>query len=201
MISKRLFYCFCFSLAVSLPFWGCAQFREGNLPPISSWPPESRAEKKSISIIVSGEAIVNGVEHEANSNMVEKWRAQTVKAYRDSALFSEVHAGFKESDLQAQVKIVDQGEFSIGMAILTGLTLYLIPNSATDEVIVKTTFKDHEGKTLGSFTKSEALTFWQQLFLIFAMPFHSPATVTEETLYDLSRATIIEANSQDFISN
>ncbi len=189
----------CLILISSFLFWGCmGHFREGQLQQISSWPPESPKEKKSISIIVSGEAIVEGVEHEANANMIETWRAHSVKAYKDSALFSEVYTGFEDSDLRAHVKIFDRGEVTSGSPFLTGLTMYLIPTTVDDEFTVTTTFKNSEGKNLGSITKIETVNTVLQFFMIFALG--SGSAVIEETIYDLNRATIIEANSQNFIS-
>lgn len=186
------------SLLVSF-FCSCASFRAGNLPPISQWPPAQVEKEKSISLIISGESIVNGKDTEVNSRMLSIWRDQTFAAYRESGLFSFVEVGLAENDLRAEVKILDQGSYNAGLAFLTGFTLYLIPSKASDEFIVKTTIKDEEGNTLGSFEKSENINFWQQLFLIFALPANSPISVPEETLYDLNRATIIEAHSQGII--
>ena len=177
-------------------FCGCASFRAGNLPPVSQWPPQPTMKGKSVSIVVSGEAILNGKEQEVSANFIEIWREPTVKAYHESGLFSEVKTGLTETDLRAEVKIVDRGKVNLGSAFLTGLTLYLIPSNGTDELVVKTTIKDGEGKTLGTFEKSETITLYQQLFLIFAMPFNFPGSVVKKTLYDLNRATIIEAHSK-----
>ena len=178
---------------------GCAAYRAGNLPQISSWPPESVNDKKSISIVVSGEAILGGKHQAAPSTYIKISQEPTAKAYRNAGLFSDVKVGFAETDLRAEVKIVHQGETNLGLGFLSGLTLFLIPSKTTDEFVVKTTIKDSEGDTIGTFEKSETITMWQQLFLIFATPFNFPGSVVKETLYDLNRAIINEAHSQGVI--
>ena len=45
-------------------FTGCIMYRAGNLPPVSKWPPEPKITGKTISIICSGESVVNGKEFE-----------------------------------------------------------------------------------------------------------------------------------------
>jgi hypothetical protein len=178
---------------------GCASFRDSNLPPVSQWPPLNAAKGKSICIIVSGESTFNGKEQEVTFKLRNFWRDQVAKAYEDSGLFSEVKTYMSDTDLKAEIKIIDHNERNIGSAILTGLTLYLMPSKGTDELIVKTTIKNKVGNTLGVYEKSERVTTWLQLFLIFAMPFNFPGPVYEETLCDLNRSTIVELHSKGFL--
>ena len=173
---------------------GCAAFREDQLQPITSWPLETSYKNKSISLIISGKAIVNGEELEVNKSILSIWRKQTVSAYRESGLFSEVKTGLVDSDLRAEIKILDQGEGSLGLAFLSGFTFTLIPAKAYDEFFVTTTLIDNEGRELGRIVKSETINSWIQLFLIFVMPFNWPNSVAKEVLYDLNRATINEAH-------
>lgn len=146
--------------------------------------------------MLSGEATVNGAKQEVNAAFLNVWRAQTLRAYQDSELFTLASTDPSDTDLRAEVKVLDRGEGSLAMAFLTGLTLYLIPSSATDELTVTTAVKDRSGATLGTFERSEAVTMWQQLFLVFAMPFNFPGSVVKETLYDLNRATIADARDR-----
>jgi hypothetical protein len=192
------FFIFIITICLMSFFSGCASFRAGNLPP-SEWSPESVAQNQSIDVIVSGESIVNGKEQDPNAKCLETWNEQVLKAYNDSGLFSEVKTGIAETDLRSEVKILDRGEVNLGLAFITGLTLYLIPSKASDEITIQTKIKDREGKILGTFEKSETINTWQQLFLIFGTPFNFPGTVTKETLYDLNRAIINEAHMQGVI--
>jgi hypothetical protein len=147
------------AVIIALLSSGCAAFRSGNFQPISQWPPENAVKGKSICIMVSGEGIVNGKEQEVNSKFIEAWRKQTVKAYKDSGLFSAVKTGLPDpDDLRAEIKIMDRGEGNIGLAFLSGLTLLVIPCNSTDEIIIKTTLKNKDGDTLSVYEKSDAVT-------------------------------------------
>lgn len=182
---------------VLLPlFAGCASFRAGNVPHFSSLPPTARVERKSISLKVYGAVILNGKIYQCHPTAMKKWRKQTIRAYEDSGLFSEVKEDANELDLYAEVVIVDRGDTNAFLAFITGLTLYLIPSKATDEFTLKTTIKDKDGNILGAYEKSETVTLWQHLLLVFALPFNWPASVAKEALYDLNCATIKEANAQ-----
>ncbi len=196
MVNPKNLIVFLASFLLLSFFCGCASFRSGQPRQISKWPPEPTTRKKSISITVSGEASLNEKVQDVNATLIKTWSEQTVKAYRESGLFSDVKTGLTKSSLRAEVEIIDQGKANLGLAFLTGLTLYLVPSNATDEFVVKTTIKDQNGKTLGVFERTEAVTMWQQAFLIFAMPFNFPGTIVKDTIYDLNREIINQANAE-----
>lgn len=181
-----------FLLSFSL---GCVVFRAGQLPSGSFGPPESKASK-SISVIVSGKAIVNGKDVDVPPSFLAVWQEQTAKAYKDSGLFSDVKEGVAETDLRAEVQITDQAKASSVLAFFTALTLFIIPSYGTDELFVKTTIKDRNATKVGTFEKSETLRVWTQFFLIIAMPFNSPRSVVRGTIYDLNRVIINEAHAK-----
>ena len=171
----------------------CASFRQGNLQPPHSWPPEAPQEKQTISLIVTGEGTINDQRMDVPPVMIQKWQEQVNKAYVDSSLFSEVMVGPADTDLRAEVNVRDIGQGSKGMAFLSGFTLTLFPATGDDIFVVETKIKDKDGQTLGSVYKTETVSLWIQFFLIFIMPFYWPETVAQETLYDINRAVIVEA--------
>lgn len=175
----------------------CASFRGNRLEPISSWPPAAGAPKKTISIITKGFASVNGgATAVVWPEILEDWNEIVVKAYTDSGLFSQVVSGEGQTDLQAEIEILDQGKGNVVMALLTGLTLFIFPSSATDTFTIKTAIKDKNGNVLGSFEKKDSVVLWQQVLLVFVMPFKFPVSVVDQTLTDINRATIHEAYAQ-----
>jgi len=189
----------CMLLAVGLVvvLSGCASFREGKLPDITQWPPAGGAKGKSITVVFTGQAISTDVNKANPHGWYENAIAQ---AYRDSKLFSEVKTGAAGGDLLAEVKLIHRGEANLLMAVLTGLTLYLIPSSGTDEFTFRTAIKDKQGTVIGMVEKTEAINFWQQMFLIFVYPFKNPNTVFTDTISDLNRATVIEANAKGYFN-
>ena len=172
---------------------GCIMYREGHLPPITQWPPDVKQTKPTISLIVSGQSIVNDSAKEVPQRFLERWRNDTARAYQESGLFSEVRQTTDDSDFRAEVRILDKGEYSPVMSFITGFTMFLIPSTATATMTVTTALKDRNGGTLGSFEKSESVTMWMELFLAFAMPFRS---LDQLPIYDLNQATILEARSK-----
>jgi hypothetical protein len=172
---------------------GCIMYREGQLPPTMQWPPDVKQPKPTISLIVTGQSTLNGsVKKDSEDYYLEEWPRDTVRAYQDSGLFSEVRQAAVDSDLRAEIRILDNTESSSVMSFITGITLYLIPSTVTETMTVTTTLKDRNGSTLRSFEKSESLTTWVELFLAFAMPFRS---MDHLSVYELNRATILEAHS------
>lgn len=198
---SRWFVC----LLVLLLSSGCASFREGQLSPVTHWPLEPLGEGKSVVLMYAG---LSGVGVGANTfglgvaSQPTEWQLTLLKkAYQESRLFSAVATNPGSADFFAEVKVVRSGGSGPGMllaAVLTGLTLYLVPSAATDQFTITTTYKDKANTIIGTVEKTEALTLWQQLFMAFAYPFNRPATVFEEMLYDLHRATITEAQSKGF---
>jgi len=171
---------------------GCIMYREGQLPPIIQWPPDVKQTKPTISLTVTGQSILNDSAKEVPQGFLERWRNDTVRAYQDSGLFSEVRQTTDDSDFRAEVRILDKGEYNPVMSFITGFTMFLIPSTANTTMTVTTVLKDRSGATLGLFQKSEGITMWMELFLAFAMPFRS---LDQLPIYDLNRATILEARS------
>ena len=181
---------------------GCATFREGNLAPVENWPPTSAAEsKQAIAVKASTEMSINGTERIPSEALTNKWSEQVILAYRESKLFSSVEFGSNadSAPVTAHALLRNEGSLSMGMAMLTGLTLYIIPSSATEKYILTTTFTDGDGKELGVVSVNESGTLWQQLFMIFFAPGRSIETVFSEILRDLSRATVVEALERGYI--
>jgi hypothetical protein len=190
----RIHHCIAVLLVMLLA--GCAAFRDGANPPITAWPPQGSVKVKTIALQVSGKAIVNDAELEMNAKILGEWMTHVFRAYESSGLFSSVKPGTEQADIYADVKITDKGEASIAMAVLTGLTLYLIPSSGHDCFRIRTTYKDKSGTILGSVDKVECSDFWQQLFLLPVMFFNSPFSVPGEILFDLNRNTILESRAK-----
>lgn len=175
---------------------GCATFRDGANPPITQWPPNSVVKSKTIALQVTGKAVVNNQQQEVNVNFLKHWREQVVRAYESSGLFSAVKDGSDQADILAEVRITDKGEGSMGLAMLTGFTMFIIPNHVQEGFTVKTAYRDNSGNPLGSFEKSESADTWFQLFLLPVAPFKSPGSEYKELLFDLNRNTIIEAHDK-----
>ena len=79
-------------------------------PPPTSWPLSKAPGKQSISLLISGEAFVNGEKADVHQPAMNAWEQATEKAYKDSGLFSDVKIGATETDLRAEIHVIDRGE-------------------------------------------------------------------------------------------
>jgi hypothetical protein len=179
---------------------GCMMTRDGNVKPPAQWPPHSNQQvKKSISLHVSEAGRQVGSSQEVSLETVEDFRAQAIKAYTESKLFSSVVTTGEPTDLNADITL---GEGSDGLSwsgVVSALTLTLIPGVVSQDVIANTTYKDRQQKVIGTIVKAEGLGSWVQFFLLFAMPFvDSPNAIMDKTQYDIHRATIEEAYRKGF---
>jgi len=175
--------------------------RDGNIKPPVQWPPQvNQLVKKSIALHVI-EAEPQGVSsQEVRPDAAEDFRAQAVKAYSESGLFSMVVTTGVPTDLQADITVLGKGGDGLSWSgAISALTLTMIPGVVSQHLIANTTYRDRQQKVIGIVEKNEKLGFWIQFFLLFAMPFvNSPNTIMNETQYDMNRVTIEEARSKGF---
>jgi hypothetical protein len=179
---------------------GCVMARDGNVKPPAQWPPHSNQQtKKSISLHVSEVGSQGGSGQEMSPETIEGFRAQAVKAYTESKLFSSVVTTGEPTDLKADITL---GEGSDGLSwsgVISALTLTMIPGVVSQDVIANTTYKDRQQKVIGTIVKTEGFGSWIQFFLLFAMPFvDGPDTIMDKTKYDIHRATLEEAFRKGF---
>jgi hypothetical protein len=192
MISRRVVFVLVVWMSLS-SLNGCAGFRSGETQPPASWPMSKGPGKQSISLLVTGEELVNGMRHDVSQRTIQHWQDAATNAYKESGLFSDVQTDPAETDLRAEINVLRREDFSEAGARVSGSTLTLVPARAECEFAVKTTLKNKEGQDLGTFEKKETFSMWIQFFLIFIMPFNWPWTIDTGILYDLHRATISQA--------
>src|SRR5437879_3194496 len=92
---------------------GCITIREGQLQSITQWPPERKSGKQTISLAVKGNVIYNGQEVSQDvtkTKLLYVWQDLTVRAYQESGLFADVKTEPADTDLRAEINIIDRGE-------------------------------------------------------------------------------------------
>jgi hypothetical protein len=178
--------------ALSIVAGGCASFRaaprDSERLPISGV-----AWKPSVSVVIGGEGVLDGKKRDLPVKALEHFRDLTKRAYEESGRFSEVRIGLDESDIRAEVQVINRGVANRGLAFLSGLTLLVLPAKAVDSFTVETRFASRDGNDLGHFERSEDVTTWFELILIFATPFAWPNSVIGDVLVDLNHGILDEA--------
>lgn len=165
---------------------GCAYMTEGTkLPPIkplpaSSSPPLIEQSVGDFAFTLEGGKMVtsNYAGKILNENILESWEDR--KYIRD---YDYVESGrfTGKADYNLTLSGSQYGASSIGMQILSGLTLFLIPSKTTMSYDVQYTLVDV--KTGKKFTGSveESNKSYIELFLMFAFPF---GIINEKNMFE-----------------
>lgn len=178
-------------------FINCAMFREGlQIPKAENQIEIGKNVKKSLGYTLNSTfSINNSAPTISDPEYIKIWERTLAEEAINSGLFTEVKVSDKTTDYTVEFEVTEKSEVNQNLALLTGLTLYLFPSSATTEETLKATFKNKAGKVLGVFEKREKNVFWQQLFLIFVAPFKWPLSVSKDIKVDLSHAVYKDAAS------
>lgn len=190
---NRITRLLCISLVILLS--GCAAFRGGQLGTIENWPPAAE-QKKSISYVITGKVDFNGKVTSAQPVMLAAWKRHVDRAYNEAGVFSSVSEGFSDTDIRAEIDVTDVGRGNMALAFICGLTMFVIPAKASDEFVIRTVYKDRQGNVLADITRKENVDMWMQILLLPATPFAFPVAKVGGALYDVNRATLLEAKKK-----
>ena len=175
---------------------GCVAYRSGPLPRGGGLRVTEKGVK-TIAVTVKVDRTVNGEPREFPDYVRERWIQATLQAYRDSGLFAEVRRGVGgDTDLRASVDIEDDVVGSEAYSFLSALSLLVLPSRSRDQLLLRTTYRDRSGATVGDYRSREVVTTWFQIFLLPVTPFASRDSVVENTIRDLSLATAKRAQTK-----
>jgi len=177
---------------------GCsASFRAGRLERGGAWPPgppADAAKLRSVAISFDGVWLDDGREFPMSPRKRFLYRNATHWAYYLSGRFTHVRPAPALADLRIEARLVERHACSpAALRVAHALTLGLLPAWERHEWTLATTVSDQDGKELGHFEKSEAVHTWHQFLLLLAFPFAPPPGVAADCIFDLNRATILEA--------
>lgn len=122
-----------------------------------------------------------------------------VKRFAKSGLYDQVGTDLDDADLQVTIKLKDDGQRSMGMAVLTGLSLYIIPSFATDTYKLKADIVNRSTGTKRTVELEDFVTQYQQILLLPLMPFKMTPIVAgkvQNTLFDHLAVRTLDGYSQ-----
>jgi len=183
------------NLSVIVLLSSCAAWRLQKTEVIKEYSAQIKSETQKIKMHLSVDKVTHYLNGEKISEKVEAVDTEKTlnivrKAYQESELFDLVAKD--QSDLEIKLEVEIHGKSDMTMTILTAATLFLFPSKTTDEFSIKARFFKG-GEEVGDIEKFETVTMYRQLFLIFALPFKSPFSISNETLVDLNRAIVTDA--------
>jgi hypothetical protein len=90
-------------------------------------------------------------------------------------------------DYALSVDVLDDGSPNIPLAVLSGLTLTVLPAVAVDDFTVTARLLAPDGKAIGDRVLRQKMTTLIQLFMVFGMPAASPRTVEKDLFVGVFR--------------
>ena len=175
------------SLAACLA--GCVAVRSEPPQFAGPWPPPETGPRPTITLTVTGGAFVEGYPTDLGP-ILDRWGVETERAYRESALFSEVSIDRGRSDVRANIELRATLEQYPALAFFSYLTLLVIPNVETTDIVVSTRIVTAQGEPLGTVEVHGKSRTWYELLLFPFAPFFEPKQVTPGIVYDLNREAI-----------
>jgi hypothetical protein len=185
-------------LATGLLMTGCASFEGKLLAPIQQFPSVAQPERPSVNIDLKFRQYVNGAPVYFMTKTAEgALEKKCTKRFVKSALYSQVGTDLKDADIDLVVNLKDDGHASMGMAFLTGLSLYIIPSFATDTFKLQADITDRRDKSKRSVELEDFVTQYQQILLLPLLPFKMTPMVAgkvQNTLFDNLALQVFENN-------
>ena len=173
---------------------GCASFPGRVLPEVTHFPAVS--EKPTVNVSLSFRQYMNGQPLNIGVKIVEDaMQKMIIERFEESGLYSVVSVNNPNPDVSVVVDMKDEGTGSYGMAILTGLTLYIIPSSATDSFVVKAKVKNNKTGVEKTVEVEDFVTLWQEILLLPFLPFNFPPSVNQDVLKNIMDTVAIKVHS------
>ena len=168
---------------------GCVTVRSAPARFSGTWPPAVTGSRPSVVLNVTGAAMVYGWPRDLGP-ILPVWGAACERAYRESALFSDVAIARGRAVLRIDIELRAEQSENDFLTFLSYLTLLVIPNVETTDIAMVTSVSTTEGQPLGTVeTHGRSRTWYQLLLFPFSSSFE-PRSVTPDIVYDLSREAI-----------
>lgn len=179
-----------------LALTGCASYSNHELAPVEQWPLAAPAEAKPTAQLKVESRYLFNEQNRAGGFDQTNLENLLIQQLKDSGRFSAITSAKQHSDVYINARVTNHERGSMFSAVVTGATFFIIPGRFKNELTMEMRFKDADGKLLGKVEKSETITTWMQLLLIFAVPFNESA---DNILVQLTRSSLEEAVRQKLI--
>ena len=168
---------------------GCVTVRSA--PPAFSgpWPPPETGPRPAVELVVSGSATSEGWPRDLGP-ILDLWGAATERAYRESALFSDVTVRPSRSDIRVEVQLRADVQQLPVLTAFSYLTLLVLPHVVTTDISMVTRVTTDAGQPIGTIEVQGRSRTWHQLLLFPVAPLYEPQSVTPSIIYDLVRESI-----------
>ncbi|TGK31008.1 hypothetical protein EHQ12_02895 [Leptospira gomenensis] len=156
--------------------------------------------KPKVFLKTAFQVFLSGAATPAHPLFQENWNKALQNKIKTVGIFADITENESTADYRLEVIVEDRGEANVALAVLTGLTLFLFPSTASDHFKVTLNVADKKGNKLGTVVKEEKIVLWQQILLLFGLPFFYPPSVAKQAQEDLITAIFVEAYHQGYFS-
>lgn len=183
---------------ILLSLWGliavnCATFTEFN-PEVKDVVFKNQNPAKSLLVNVRQRVTINGTLSDVSAKGEENARNRYAYFCRESGLFKEVKTGLDVADMKLLIESDNNGEANRLLAFLSGLTLFLIPAYAQDDLNLNFSFRDKNDTIIKEYKRRVTFNTWIHLILIPLMPFKFPIVEVNDGVESITRSILDEAN-------
>ncbi|MDF2447243.1 MAG: hypothetical protein K0S46_2479 [Moraxellaceae bacterium] len=150
---------------------GCATFPQHKVAavqlPVATTPAQQPSAYANVQFFRGKPGAANVMELAPSLPGMDKTIAMIRSNISNAGLFRSVSfdSSTKDSaDLRLNVRVYNHGDIGGGAivgAVITGLTLYVIPSKATDTYTVQVEVNDKVGQPLAQATNVDSMNFWQ----------------------------------------
>ncbi len=164
---------------------GCVSWQSGDVRtlPDPLFGPDHRAPgaRKPLPVVlsVSFDAIGVDLDSKARSKSVDRILSMAHEVFDQGDQFV-LRDGREGQDYALAVDVTDDASPNIALAVLSGLTLTMLPAVASDDFTITASLQSPDGKDLGRRRIRQKMTTLIQFFTIFGMPFAAPSSVEKE---------------------
>jgi len=194
---KILFFSFLISCLVFIA--SCATFKGRQLEPVTMKSIPENNEKPSMEVNFEYMQYMNGDKTQLFRQSAEnKLHKDFMTIARNSGSFSKVEKDLSNPDITTKIIMKDKGSGNMIMAVITGLSLYIIPSQSTDNYILTADITNQTGKEW-TIQMEDYITMYQQIFLLPVMPFKMLPEQANDVQDNMFRTLILRMHKKEII--
>ncbi len=184
----------------------CATWRTGEIDTEFSFDGHEKQESKVKMFVEFG-----AYEYYENEELNKDWLTESKKTRVEKIIFDRFRKTklFKiltkeessKLDYKAVVEVRRYLKYSENMQWVTPLSLYLIPRSVEDKIVVTVKFYDNKNALVGMTEAFDKAVTWHQLFMILGLPFTgTPNNQVMNAIEDLVMASVEQAYQDGYFN-
>jgi hypothetical protein len=173
---------------------GCAGFQSGELKELSSLPEVEQPRDVYISMDFTRE--LNGEESYMLNELKKSSYLGSARDVFDDQENVDVVEEPSNADVHVHVDFTENERSNIGMAVITGLTFWLVPNEVSMRYTADVSVRQSYGT---GFQVSDHTTTYHQIFLLPVMPIKLPAIERTHAVEKIFRHTFKRLHGQGVV--